>query len=325
MRRRQLAVLLVAGLASRAAPVRAQAKPGIPRIGVLDWESPDANRTATFRDALRELGYVEGRNIVIEYSHAEGRTDRADALAAEMVRRPVSIIVAFATPAAAAAKRATSTIPIVVTAADPLGTGLVADMVRPGGNVTGVSNMMPDLESKRLELLRELLPGLQRVAFLGSTRDPATKGFVREAQRAAARSGLRLEPVLIGGAGEIDGALAAMARDKIDAVIVQPLFALNTPAASQLAVLAARHRVPAITNFAFFARSGGLASYGPEASFGRRAAARYVDRILKGARPGDLPVEQPTRFELVINLTAARALGLAIPRSVLARADEVVE
>jgi putative ABC transport system substrate-binding protein len=324
--RRELMMLLCgAAISSLPCIAMAQRSTGPPRIAVLDWESSASDRLAPFRKAMRDLGYTESQNISIEYFYAEGRTDRAEALAAEIAKRPVNVIVAFATPAAHAVKKATSTIPIVVATADPVGTGLVSNLARPGGNITGVSNMMPDLESKRLELLRELLPGLKQVAFLGSTRDPAATGFVREAQAAANRLGVQLRPVLIGSPEEIDGALGRMVRDDVEAVIVQPLFALNTSSAARLAQLAALHRLPAITNYAHFPQSGGLMSYGPRADFSRRAAAEYVDRILKGAIPGDLPVQQPVQFQLAINLKAATSLGLKVPPTLLAIADEVVE
>ena len=292
---------------------------------MLDWVSPSPDRIEPFRKVLRELGHVEGENILIEYWSAEGRTDRADELAKQIVERQASVIVAFATPAAHAVKRATSTIPIVVATADPVGSGLVTSLARLGGNVTGVSNMMPDLESKRLELLRELLPGLKRIAFVGSTRDPATLAFVREAQVAAEHAGLHFRPVLVGSSEEMDAALVGIVRDKVEAAIAQPLFVLHRPDAAALAELAIRHRVPVIANYAHFPQLGGLLSYGPHVDFARRAVARYVDRILKGASPGDLAVEQPTKFELVINMRTAKTLGLTVPPMLLARADEVIE
>ena len=215
----------------------AQDKPLVRRVAVLDWASPSPDRLEPFRKALQELGHVEGENILVEYWSAEGRTDRADMLAKEIVGRQPSVIVAYATPAAHAVKRATATIPIVVATADPVGTGLVTNLARPGGNLTGVSNMMPDLESKRLELLRELLPGLRRIAFIGSTRDPATVAFVREAKIAAEHAGLHFSPVLVGSSEEVDAALAGIVRDKVDAVIVQPLFALHRSDAAALGAL----------------------------------------------------------------------------------------
>ncbi|MFO1126281.1 MAG: ABC transporter substrate-binding protein, partial [Methylocystis sp.] len=200
-----------------------------------------------------------------------------------------------------------------------------SNLARPGGNITGVSNMLPDLESKRLELLRELMPGLKRLAFLGSANDPATRGFVREVQEAATRTGMSVEPVLIAGPDEIDRALAKIANDKVDAVILQPLFTLSPRAAASVAEVAGRLRIPAIASFAHFPRAGGLISYGPPTEFARRAIARYVDRILKGAAAGDLAIEQPTQFELTINLKTAKMLGLTVPPTVLGRADEVID
>ena len=241
------------------------------------------------------------------------------------MRSGVDVIVAFTTPAARAVKQATSTIPIVASRADPVGTGLVTNLARPDGNITGFSKMMPDLESKRMELLRDLMPGARRLAFLGSTRDPATRNFVRETQAAAARIDASVEPYLIDNADGIDGALAAMSRDKIEAVIVQPLFGLDTRASTRMAELAARHRVPAIGAYMSFPRAGGLLSFGPDQAQAFRTVALYVDRILKGAKPGDLPVAQPTRFEIGINLRTAAALGLTIPQVLLLRADEVIE
>ena len=320
------ACLLMGTLIAPFSPeAEAQDKPLVRRVAGLDWASPSPDRLEPFRKALQELGHVEGENILVEYWSAEGRTDRADMLAKEIVGRQPTVIVAYATPAAHAVKRATATIPIVVATADPVGTGLVTNLARPGGNLTGVSNMMPDLESKRLELLRELLPGLKRIAFLGSTRDPATVAFVREAKIAAEHAGLHFSPVLVGSSEEVDAALAGIVRDKVDAVIVQPLFALHRSDAAALGALAASHRIPVITNYAHFPQSGGLLSYGPHVDFARRAAARYVDRILKGASPGELAVEQPAKFEMVINLKTANALGLTVPASLLARADEVIE
>jgi len=324
VKRRRLALLL-SSLVLPESRIVAQTRPAVPRVAVLDWEVHSDGRMAPFRQALRELGFVEGENIRVDYVHSDGQSDRAAAFMAQILRGPVDVIVAFATPAAQIAKQATSTIPIVSSSADPVGSGLVTNLARPGGNITGISNMMPDLESKRIEVLRELLPGLRRIAFLGSMRDPATQAFVREAREAADRAGMELTPVLIGGPEEIDGVLAAMARDRIEAVIVQPLFALSARAAERLAEMAARHRIPAVTNFAHFPQSGGLISFGPRQALGQRAAARYVDRILKGAKPGDLPIEQPTQFELVVNLKTAASLGLAVPQSLLLRADEVIE
>lgn len=323
-RRDFLTILAVAG-AQPWRGVRAQQAGRLPRIAVLEWERPGAEIASALDEGLRALGYVNGRTIMIEYFYAEGRIERARALAAEIVERSVDVIVALTTPSAHAVKDATQEIPIVIAAADPLGTGLVANLARPGGNVTGTSNMMPELESKRMELLREMLPGTRRIAYLGSAPDPATTNFVRESREAAEHTGLELEPILIDDRVGIDSAFARMAQAGIGAAVVQPLFALNPAGAIEVAASATRHRIPTITSYALFPKAGGLASYGPDPQFARRRAAVYVDRILKGARPGELAVEQPSKFELVINLKTARALGLSIPDTIIARADEVIE
>jgi putative ABC transport system substrate-binding protein len=324
MRRRQF-VVAAGSLVLSWSGAGAQNRQAVPRIAVLDWDPASASRLGPFRQALRELGYVEGGNLLVDYHYADARLDRASELAAEIVRSRVDVIVAFATPAASAAKNATSTIPIVIGSADPVAAGLVSNIARPGGNVTGVSNMMPDLEAKRLGLVREIFPRLKRIAFLGARGDPATPGFVREAEAAAKRAAMQLRPVLIGKIDEVEEAVSAMKRDGVEAVIVQPLFVLNAKNASTVAQIALRHGMPTITSWALLPRAGGLMSYGPEADFSRRAAARYVDRILKGAAPGDLPIEQPSRFELAINLKTAKALGVTIAPTLLARADEVIE
>ncbi|MBL8698122.1 MAG: ABC transporter substrate-binding protein [Alphaproteobacteria bacterium] len=324
MKRRVFAALL--GSAALNGPIAlAQVASRVPRIAVLDWESPGTERVAPLRRGLRELGYVEGESIHVEYRFAEGRAERAAALAEEIVRSGVDVIVALTTPAARAVQRATSTIAIVVASADPVGAGLVTNLSRPGGNLTGASTMMTDLESKRMELLREVLPGARRLAYLGSAPDPATPNFLREAQEAAARIGAHVEPALVDNPGEIDAALTRLAGRRVEAVIVQPLFTLTTIASGRVAELAARHGLPAIASFAHFPRSGGLLSFGPSTEFGAHAAAKYVDRILKGAKPGDLPIEQPATFELVLNLKTAKALGIPIPQVVLLRADELIE
>jgi putative ABC transport system substrate-binding protein len=323
MRRRDVFALL-GGAATW--PTFAGAQSGrMPRVTVLDWGSATSNRLAPFREMLRSLGYVQGKNIKVDYYYAEGRTDRAEASAAEIVRKSADVIVAFATPAALAVKKATSTIPVVVGTSDPVGAGLVSSLARPGGNVTGISSMMPDLESKRLELLRELLPDLERVALLGSTQDPVALTFVREAQVAARRIGVHMQPVMISSHAEVDAAFARMARDRAGAVIVQPLFVNNAAVAGEIARLALTHRLAAVSNFSHFPRSGGLLSYGAHPDFSRRAAATYVDRILKGASPRDLPVEQPTRFHFVINLKTAAALGIQVPPLLAMRADEAID
>jgi putative ABC transport system substrate-binding protein len=313
-----------AGAAAWPLSARAQDARRIPRIGILDFFSSAASVDflEPFHQALRELGHVEGRNILVEYHSAEQRSERAAAIAADFVRREVDIIVAVATPAAHAAKSATATIPIVMSVADPLATGLVASLARPGGNLTGVSSTSPDLAGKRLELLQELRPGLGRVAFLGAANDPNTRTFVNETQAAADSIRVRLQPMLVTGPEEFEAAFAAMIKQGSEGLIVQPLFVGHR---GKLAELAARHRLPMIGDQTVFARAGGLVAYGVNRRVLFRRLAFYVDKILKGARPPDLPIEQPTKFELVINLKTAKALGVEVPPTLLARADEVIE
>jgi putative ABC transport system substrate-binding protein len=324
MRRRQFITLLGGAAASWPLAARAQDAAKIPRIGILDFFSSAASADflEPFREGLRELGHLEGRNILVEYHSAEQRGERAAAIAADLVKREVDIIVAVATPAAHAAKSATATIPIVISVADPLATGLVASLARPGGNLTGVSSTSPDLAGKRLELLRELRPGLGRVAFLGAANDPNTPTFVNETQAAADSIRVRLQPLLVTGPEEFEAAFAAMIEQGSEGLIVQPLFVGHR---GKLAELAARHRLPMIADQTVFARAGGLVAYGVNRRALFRRQAFYVDKILRGAKPPDLPIEQPTKFELVINLKTAKALGLDVPPTLLARADEVIE
>jgi len=299
-------------------------QPGkVPRVGVLRFGSPPpADRFAEpFRQGLRELGYIEGQTIIVEYRWA-GTSDRAAELAAELVRLKVDVIVAFVTPAAYAAKNATRAIPIVVSAADPVGTGLVASLARPGGNITGVSLMLPDLAGKRLELIREALPGVARVAFLAHGAGPAAPLFIRETQVAAQKLGVRIQPVIVEGPEEFEGAFSAMRREQAGALIVQPIF---TEHRQRIVALAAKNRLPTISDPREFADAGGLMSYGPNLREIYRRAATYVDKILKGTKPADLPVDQPTRFEMVINMKTAKALGLTFPPSILIRADQVIQ
>ncbi len=276
-----------------------------------------------FRQGLRDHGYVEGQNVVVEWRSAEGRTDRANALAVELVRLKVAIIVAEFTPAVLAAKNATQTIPIVMApAGDPVASGLVASLAHPGGNITGFSNIAAELSGKRLELLRELIPGLARVGLLIHGADPLDKAFVDETKTAAARAKLQLYVVGVPRPEDLDTALTAMTKEQVGAVIVQG----NLPVpARQIAQLVGQHRLPSISLLPQFAESGGLMSYGPSLSDIQRRAASYVDKILKGAKPADLPVERPTKFELVVNRRTARTLGITVPPSLLLRADQVIE
>jgi len=320
--RRRIFLALLGSAAGWPVMVRAQQK--APVVGVLDFfpSSVSMDFRNPFIAGLGEFGYADGKNIQVEYRSAEQSRDRAAALAAEFVQRQVDVIVALATPAAHAAKNATTTIPIVMTVADPVSTGLVASLSRPGGNLTGLSTTSADLAGKRLELLREFVPGLQRVAFLGAANDPNTKTFIQATETAAGSIGIRLVPVIVTRPDEFDAAFATMSREKVEGLIVQPLFAGHR---DQLTKLALRHRLPLIADQNQFATSGGLVSYGIDRSHFFRRAAYYVDKVLKGAKPADLPIEQPTKFQLVINLRTAKALGITVSPTLLARADDLIE
>ena len=326
MRRREfIAAIGVAAASSVFWPLAVRAQTAqVPRIAILDFfpSATSMDSVGPFREGLRELGYIEGRNIHVEYHSAEQRGELAAKLAADFVQRRFDIIVAFATPAAHAVKSATTTIPIVIAVADALATGLVASLARPGGNITGVTSSSADLAGKRLELLRELRPGLARVAFLGAANDPNTRTFVQETKAAADSINVQLQPLLVTGPEEFEAAFTAMIAERTDGLIVQPLFFGHR---SKLAELAARHRLPMIADQRRFAEAGALGTYGVDRKTYYRQPAVYVDKILKGAKPADLPVEQPTKFELIINLKVAKVLGLTVPLPLLARADEVIE
>ena len=269
------------------------------------------------------MGYVEGQSITIEYRYAEEKLDRLPDLVAELVHSKVDVIVAVSTPAIEAAKNATKTIPIIMAGvSDPVGTGFVASLARPGGNVTGLSLQSPELSGKRLELLKEIIPKLSRVAFLVHRQDPGHRLFVKEAQDAGQSLGMRIQPLEAAGFEEIKGAFPAMIRERIGGLIVQPIF-VGTHGL-RIADLAARNRLPTISDPTEFADAGGLMSYGPSRSALWQRAATYVDKILKGTKPADIPVEQPTKFEFVINLKTAKQIGVMIPQSVLYRADKVI-
>ena len=317
------AVLLAAPLAAWAQPV---AKP--PRIGLLaPGSASDASlRLEAFLQGLRERGLIEGENVVIEYRWGGGRLDRLPDLAAELVRLRVDAIFAPASAATIAAQNATKTMPIVMaTFGDPVGRGTIASLARPGGNVTGLSySVGPEISSKQLELLKEVVPKVSRVAVLGNPDNPPYGAFLREAEVAGRSLGVQLQVLEARGPNDFDRAFAAMVKQRAGALLVlaEPVSLLHrTP----LAELAAKNRLPAIYGFREYVEAGGLLAYGPNLSDLWRRAATYVDKILKGARPGDLPVEQPTKFELVINLKTAKALGLTIPPSLLGRADEVIQ
>ena len=298
------------------------------RIGYLSNTTIAGNRHVheAFVQGLRDRGWTVGRNVAIEYRWAEGKSERLAGLAEDLVRRKVDVIVALGTPPSVAAMKATQAIPIVmVSAADPVRLGLVASLPSPGGNVTGTSfDVGLELFGKQLELFKEALPALRRVAVLSNAANPAQEIAVGNVKLAARSLGLDVQHVAVRQAAEFDAAFGAMTREKADGliVLVDAFFVLHR---EQLADLAARNMLPSMFGFREFVDAGALMSYGPSAPDLAKQAAGYVDKILKGARPGDLPVEQPTRFELVVNLRTAKVLGLGLPRSFLLRADGVVE
>jgi putative ABC transport system substrate-binding protein len=313
-----------------AAPFAAEAQPAaqVPRIGYLAL-NPAANPHLheAFRQGLRDLGYVEGRNIVIEYRDAEGKPERLPALAAELVALKVAVLVAQPTVTALAAKRATRTIPIVFPVAEPVTSGLVTSLARPGGNITGLSILAPEMGGKGLELLKQAVPGVSRVAVLwdpGAFPEGTTKDMRKEVEGAARALGVRLQFIEARGPEDFDRAFSDMTRARAGALTVlggSMFFSQRR----RLVDLAAKNRLPAVYQWREGVDAGGLMAYGPSVPDLFRRAATYVDKILKGAKPGDLPVEQPTKFELVINLKTAKALGLTIPPSLLQRADQVIE
>ena len=319
MRRREFITLLGGTAAAWPLVARAQ-QPKVPRIGVLLV----GNREpfwSVFREGLRDLGYIEGQNILIEFRSGEGKLQILPDLAAEMVALKVDIIVASETPAVQAAKQATKEIPIVMSpSGDPVGTGLIVSLARPGGNVTGLSAAAAELAGKSLELIREILPAARRVAALADPKNPFTKPFLEQIQLAARTLGVEIQSHMVRCAEEFDAAFSEMARQQADAVIVQPT--LPRKGAIDLAL---KHRLLAVSGNRAFADAGGLMSYAASIADRYRNSAVYVDKILKGSKPSELPVQQPTRFELVINLKTAKALGLTVPPSLLARADEVIE
>ncbi len=303
----------------------AQQPKKVPRIGYLGATAPSniSARIEAFRQGLRDLGYIEGQNLIIEYRYAEGKLDRLPELAAELVRLKVDAIFVQSTPAVQAAKKATTTVPIVSVSGDPVGLGLVASLARPGGNVTGLANLTSELAGKRLELLKEVVPRISRVAVLWNPDASSSALRMRETDAAAASLGIKLQPVEVRAANDFERAFSALKRERADA-----LFPLRSPFISnhvkRIVELAAKNRVPGMYDASEFAEAGGLMSYGTMLADLDRRAATYVDKILKGAKPAELPVEQPTKFEFVINLKAAKQIGLTIPPNVLARADRVI-
>ena len=321
-----LAVALAVSLT--LAPLAAEAQPPakLPTIGFMGSGTAAAQSqwTAAFVQRLRELGWSEGRNVAIEYRWAEGRSERFAEIAAEFVRLKVDVILTHNTPPVLAAKQATSVIPIVfATAGDPVGSGIVASLARPGGNVTGLSSQAPDTAGKRLELLREVIPGLHRLAILADVGNPYAALDADEVRKAARPLGLAVVTFEIRLAGDIDRAFDALkGRAQALYVIAVPLLFVNRVRINNLALAA---RLPTMHGVREYVEAGGLMSYGPNWPHMWSRAADFIDKILKGAKPADLPVEQPTKFELVINLKTAKALGLTIPQSLLIRADQVIE
>ena len=326
MRRREFITLLGGAATAWPLAARAQQPPKLPTIGFLGQSTPviESRRLAAFLKRLRELGWIEGRTVAIEYRWAEGRSERAAEIAAEFVRLNVDLIFAGGTEQVLAAKKATAVIPIVFpVAADPVSTGIVASLARPGGNVTGLSTLSTDLAVKRLEILRDIFPGLGRLAVMANVGAPGAVLQMHEFNAAARSLGLEVVPLEIRRTEDIAPALESL-KGRADALYVagDALVNLNQIRINTFALVA---RLPTIYVQREFVEAGGLMSYGPNFLDLHRRAAEYVDKVLRGANPADLPVEQSTRFELVINLVTARALGLTVPPTLLARADEVIE
>ncbi|MBI2367190.1 MAG: ABC transporter substrate-binding protein [Deltaproteobacteria bacterium] len=299
-------------------------QPGkLPRVGVLFIGGKDQPHLESFKQGLRDLGYVEGKNIILVYRYADGKEERLADLAAELVSEKVVIIVTTAAISALAARRVTQTIPIVMTTGNPLAIGLADSLAKPGGNVTGLSVMPSDLTVKRLELLKESFPKRIRVAALWNLRERGAETQIKETQEAAKVLSLRLHPLEIKSADDIDRAFAAMtkARDQAIIILTSPFATLNS---KRIVELALKHRLPGIYPTRQFVEEGGLMAYGPLISDLYRRAATYVDKILKGRTPADLPIEQPMRFDFIVNLNAAKQIGVTVPPNVLVRADKVI-
>ncbi len=301
----------------------AQQPSKVPRIGYLS-PAPDTPLLEAFRQGLRDLGWVEGQNIAIEVRSAEGKYERLPELAAELVRLKVDVIVASTTPVALAAKQATTTIPIVIQfVADPIGSGLVASLAHPGGNITGWTHLGRELRGKYVELLKEAVPGATRIGILWNPANPIHGPSLKNVEAAAQALKVQLHPVGVQDPKELESAFSALARKHVEALVVLP-DGMFLAQGDRIIALAARSRLPAMYGIMELAKAGGLMGYGVSFPDMYRHGASFVDRILKGAKPADLPVEEPTRFYLLINLKTAKALGLKIPQSVLIRADEVI-
>ena len=327
MKRRIVIRLLTTVLLIAVSFAQAQQPTKVTRLGILIASSPstEKSRIDSFLQGMRELGYVEGKNLFIEWRYAEGKFDRLPDLAAELARLKVEVIVTTGSTSTRAAKQATSTIPIVMFQdTDPVASGFVASLARPGGNITGLSTLRPEISGKQLELLKETVPRLSRVAVLGTSTTAGNAQQLRETERAAGTLGVQAQYLDVLGAQDIETAFRSASKGRADAVLVlaSPVFVLQR---KQLADLAVKNRLPGIYDRREFVEDGGLMSYGASTTDLYRRAATFVDKILKGAKPADLPVEQPTKFEFVINLKTAKQTGLMIPPNVLARADRVIK
>jgi putative ABC transport system substrate-binding protein len=325
------AITSLAAVLLLAAPLAAEAERAeeVPRVGYINPGFPSdpvrIRRLEAFRQGLRELGYAEGRNIVLEPRWAEGKYDRYPAIAGDLVRLKVHVIVTIGGAATKAAKQVTRTIPIVMSlVTDPVDSGLVGSLARPGGNVTGTSIMAPDLAGKQFELLKQAVPEVSRVALLWNPANPGGSVQLREAEAAARAVGVRLQALEAREPREIDSAFAAMTRERAGALVVLADAILYNQR-KQIAELAAKSRLPSASALREYVEAGGLIAYSADFLDLERRSATFVDKILKGAKPADLPVEQPTKFDLIVNLKTAKALGLTIPPSLLARADEVIQ
>ena len=319
MRRRDFITFLVGGTtAAWPLAARAQQPTKVQRVGVLLISGPEP--MGPFREALRDLGYAEGKNIQFDVRSAQNQVASLPELAAELVRSQVDVIVAIQTPAVYAAKNATRDIPIVMMAGDPIATGLISNLARPDGNLTGLSGAAAELAAKSLELIPEMVPGAHRLGVLGNANDPFMKPFLDDIQQAAPKVRLEVHQIIVRSSNDLDGAFAALARAQADAVMIQGSLS------DKLAVdLALKYRMPSLSTQTSAVQAGLLMSYSADLTERGQEIARYVDKILKGTMPGDLPVQQPTRYELAINLKTAKALGLTVPPVLLARADKVIE
>ena len=324
MKRREFITVLGCAVAW---PLASRAQGRIPRVGFMGNSTAalEANLVNSFREGLRELGYEEGRNIAIEYRWADGQYERFAALVTELIAAKVDVIVTAGTPAALAVKKATSTVPLVMVAVgDPVGTGLVPSLARPDGNLTGLSSVAPDLEGKRLELLREIVPSVSRIAVFLNSVNPFHATSMRQAQTAGKTLGIKVQQYDIRKSEDLDGAFAAIRKERPDALLIlaDRVFLHNR---ERIVDFTGEQHLPNVNAYKELVEAGGLISYGPSYEDMHKRAAIYVNKILKGAKPGNLPIEQPTKFTLIVNLKAAKALGISMPPAVLSRADQVIE